>query len=743
MSLESRDTYRITVGSFDQAGDLTYTIIVRDRAGREAVSDRNSVTVNLCQTETGFLPDPHGYQFGNFIDLYVADLDDLVELFGSESVCRGQWLGVCLGKPVAYEWLGRMQWELLTGARCFGMSATSLRFFKRIDSPSRYQNGASQAFDLNLGTSKVRRYVSLYQLVQSYAPVSENFWGYPDLTDLVCEMHDELSAGRKPLLVLNPCAHAVVPYKLQQAGPSVWRLFVYDPNAPGKTDHYVEINTQSNRWAYSVPGMSCSGRGGVDHQDFLGFLDVAVVDDWPLKAPWENAQTELGSEAQGSAKVLLSGPGHLLITSSQGARIGYDGNHLMNEISGARVQVIYAGLGTPMEPVYVLPVTDTYTILLDGRTLTQTEAITVAQFGPGYALVVENVALAPNAQDRLTFASDGSQLQYQPTDAKEVGLTLAQDGTSNSDGFYLRDVDLGAGETVTVTNDAPGGRLALDNSHASGGRYNLEFVRLNSTQGERKFAHASIPIAATDTHYMQYGAWAGFDLTVLVDHGSDGSVDETLILDNETLSRVRLPLVLKTFDFIKEVSYWGSSEDCVYRIDASAFRGYTTESASDSSLRHVSSPPAPLGWNQPGFVPDSTWRPASPVWFWPWADTKWAGIPVGSTRIGLLDENGDPAGRSGETLLYRRTFDLTPPKPGMKIKRAVLEMWSDNKTEWWWQANSVAHDKEATIGEIELYPTQVSQDGGAYLLAVQDSNDYVCCPNPQGIAYRLQVTWGY
>ncbi len=105
-----------------------------------------------------------------------------------------------------------------------------------------------------------------------------------------------------------------------------------------------------------------------------------------------------------------------------------------------------------------------------------------------------------------------------------------------------------------------------------------------------------------------------------------------------------------------------------------------------------------------------------------------------------MDESGNPEGRSGTTYLYRRVFQLTPPGPGMKVSSAPLEMWSDNKTEWWWQGNSVAYDKEIYVGEVALYPAQVSRDGGTYVLAVQNSNGYVYYYNPQGIAYRLRVT---
>ena len=189
--------------------------------------------------------------------------------------------------------------------------------------------------------------------------------------------------------------------------------------------------------------------------------------------------------------------------------------------------------------------------------------------------------------------------------------------------------------------------------------------------------------------------------------------------------------------------YCCSPGDSIYRIDASSFSGYTTTSADDSPLIHVTSPPAPLGWNQRDYVPDSSWQPGSEVWSHYWAAPNWSPLPGDCRPIGLLDENGKPEAWNGTTHLYRRTFILFPPEPGMQVTQAVLEMWSDNKTEWWWQGASISYNAEGYPGPIDLLPAHIEPHGGTYVLAIQNSNDYVCDPNcnPQGTACRLCITW--
>jgi len=82
----------------------------------------------------------------------------------------------------------------------------------------------------------------------------------------------------------------------------------------------------------------------------------------------------------------------------------------------------------------------------------------------------------------------------------------------------------------------------------------------------------------------------------------------------------------------------------------------------------------------------------------------------------------------------------------MRVTGAVLEMWSDNKTEWWWQGTSISYNGQGGIGQIELFPAHVEPYGGTYILAIQNSNDYMCpdddsnC-NPHGSACRICVSW--
>jgi hypothetical protein len=200
----------------------------------------------------------------------------------------------------------------------------------------------------------------------------------------------------------------------------------------------------------------------------------------------------------------------------------------------------------------------------------------IAQFGPGYALSVEDVPLAPNTQDHLAFASDGSQLTYTASGNKEVNLTLAHDGADTSDGFYVKGADVGAGQTVELRNDVAGGRLALDNAQGGSGSYNLEVARINTTWGERTFTHTDMDVAASDIQYLQYGSWDGSGpMTMLVDHGSDGTIDETVTLENQRVQAlagdwnlISLPLAPTSTAITEALASIAGHYDQIYAYDA-------------------------------------------------------------------------------------------------------------------------------------------------------------------------------
>jgi hypothetical protein len=336
--------------------------------------------------------------------------------------------------------------------------------------------------------------------------------------------------------------HAVTPYALEGRTGSQWRVWIYDNESPGMSQLYVDFDTVKETWSYWW--------GPVSGTETTKNLATVAISEF-AKRPVFPSGAGGGLSAAGPATtspsglVWMSGGGHLRITDSQGRQIGFVGDVFLHEIPGAYETPLSAASDGGMEPLYTLPLTETYTILIDGQTLTESGAVDVTQFGPGYAAWVEDVTLAPTSQEALVIANDGTQLAYSSNEGQEATLTLALDDVDQSHQLQIQGADVGAGQVVSLTAETGIGHVAFSSAQAGGGEYNLEVIRA-SAAGEQRFFHMGLIIAAADTHYADYGAWDGSGpMTLYVDHGSDGSIDETWELANHA-NRVYLPVVFRS-----------------------------------------------------------------------------------------------------------------------------------------------------------------------------------------------------
>lgn len=501
------------------------------------------------EADLGFRPNPDGYNFDNYgnnfpLGNYDFGYNELIRMFGQDDVC---WMvgSVCFVKPSA-DWWHYQANRAMNGGHCDGMASTSLRFFKGLDNPSNFQNGANTTHDLQLGNT--RRHIAYYFVEQMTNPVmaykQQIRQNSPSaiLEQLRAAMSgDAVDPTTLFVRQAGQGGHAITPYAIENKGDNVYWVKVYDNNHPNDANRHVVINTTSNSWSYNLGWTTWSGDSNTHS---LGIVPISKYGEQPV-CPWcSNTNTLVNATVVQAEQVWLTGQSHLLISDSQGRHIGYVGNQFVNEVPGAYESIIDNGLGVEQEPIYTLPLSETYSILLDGQTLAQTENVTLAQFGPGYATTLSNLTLSASSKDLLAIAADGKQLTYQPSSNQTAILTLALDGSNQSNQLQIIGADIGASQTVTLSVNFEGSQLVFDNSKNNGGIYDFEVIQMNTT-GKQVFIHSNLVISATDTHFFDYGGIGSTDVVTLkIDHGSDGTIDETIELENQ-ITLIYLPLIMK------------------------------------------------------------------------------------------------------------------------------------------------------------------------------------------------------
>lgn len=526
-----------------------------------AVGDHGTI----LHYRAGFTPIPDGYSFCNGPTSRSCDpgwgdsrqhgdftADDMVAMFGEDAVCNMR-NGTCQLKLTASAWLS-IQNSSLNGGHCFGMASTSLRFYQGIggsdrDEPSDFQPDAANTYALNL--DNIRRHIAFHHVMQATRPLKKYIRSqraYNEPSDVLDQLRSATpgSSDDPMMLVMhkwegfpskNPQAHAVTPYAVQQKEDGIWWVYVYDNNYPGNDTLYIAIDTAANTWDY----VGHDWAGGAIFPRTLTVVPMSKFDQ-PPSCPWCTLARANSTAAAGMAEVWLEGRSHLLVTDDLGRRIGYADGQYVNEIPGAYETVLAGGLESDREPIYTIPLTDAYEISLDSRLLTRTEEVAVAQFGPGYATMAAGIAMEPDSQDRMILRPDGTQLGYRAQNDKEIDIALTRENVGESQQFSLRNVDVGPGETVTMTLDPDLQSLVFSNEEASGGDYSLDFRRVGTTAWHW-FVHGNIAISGTDTHNLDVGGWNGSGPMILrIDRGSDGIIEETLELKNH-VKVVFLPFI--------------------------------------------------------------------------------------------------------------------------------------------------------------------------------------------------------
>ncbi len=513
-----------------------------------------------ASTDNGFRSNPNGYSFQNYGGTNTTDftVDDLRPIFGDGAVCAVKLLGRCLYNSAAVQWRNRWN-QAMAGGHCYGMAVTSSRFFAGNDQPATFQANASRTFDLQLATS--RRNIASYFVRQGANPVASTLQASLRQTpnqvlQQIRNSFDSRSSSLTIAIFGSGGGHAVTPYSVVEQGNGLVWIMVYDNNHPNDANRHIDFNTTNNTWSYNLGFGTWSGNGNTHSIGVIPYyLNNAI-----MQCPWCRASVQ-SSSASDSTQVWAVGDAKMLVTNDAGQRYGYVGDTFVEQIPDASTTVLMTGLSIAGPAIYNIPVSGTHTLLLNSGVITKPTDMTISQFGPDYAVTVEGITLNPSKQDQLQIAENGQLVAYLASEQKAISMTIAlanlptidaagqlNTSANQSYAFEVSNVNVGANQVVVAGVDNGDGTLTLNNSQNVGGSYSLEIERTDDF-GQRTFVANTIGIGAGDTHIIDYATWGNVitgsaPVVIQVDKGSNGSVDSTVNVQNQT-GKVYLPLVTR------------------------------------------------------------------------------------------------------------------------------------------------------------------------------------------------------
>lgn len=508
-----------------------------------AVAPQQGQTV----ADLGFRSEKDGFPFANWgFDPNRLDLtpNDVRRLFGDEA-CASIQGEDCILTPAGKEWLD-MVVNAMHGGHCEGFAVLSLLMYAGNQKPSDF--GANTAYELQIdGNPALQREIGYYWAMQGLSPVSDQ--RVPKTpAEIVQFLTDAFKDGQKASEMYTFAfwkpgyreGHAIVPYGITDLGNGKYNILVYDNNHPGQ-ERAMLIDTRANTWEYNAainPNEPDSKYTGDATTQTLMVSPVSTrlnpkVCPFCRTAGTGKGATSLSQPVTTYNTITLEGTAHLLITDSEGRRLGYvAADQFVNEIPGADFQpVVTANLWKGSdEPIYYLPTGIEFSIEVRSTDPDENSISTVSMIGPGYVLSVEDIVLQPGSSDMIDFSEDGSLVTYrtQYSDSPDILLGIENEGADYA--FLVKGVDLGNGGTVKVYLDK--GTLAIATiENTAAATYGLAMYRIDD-KGEQLFGHDSITLQPNAIAHLEYTEWQGEGdaLTLNIDTNSDGTDDETLEL---------------------------------------------------------------------------------------------------------------------------------------------------------------------------------------------------------------------
>ncbi len=534
-------------GCFSAFRSYSNNLVAGDTNGVEDIFVRD-LTAELV--DPGFRPNPDGFAFDNYSDTNANDfnISDVRDLFGYEETCLGPDPACAIPRKAAKQWYIIVS-DYLSDGHCDGMAVTSLRLFvPDYEFPRIFDSEADNTYELEL-SQDVRRYIAKYFIRQTVDPVQS--YKAQVVQKTPAEVLEQLIAAL-PNEVPDPTTlimrqsgvggHTLTPYAVEEIEEGVFHIRVYDNNHPGDAERFVIVNTALNTWSYDLGGEIGEWSGDASTHTF-GVVPISEYEK-ESTCPWCESTV---------VTTILQGAGSLLVENALGQRLGYQEGQLFEEIEDGYLATIDTGGTSYFSPQYVLPAGAAYQYNLSGAGLSTPGEAAITQFGSGYVVRVEQIPVSTDTVDQMEIGADGMDVSYRAVNAAtEIDLQLIAETETHSRQVRITGADVGAGEQISLQAPVQSQTVKLDGSLASGGIYDFSLDDF-SQSGESHSLHRWIALDAGDTHYLTVGESDDQDqLTLEIDRGSDGSVDEVQILKNQ-FHRNRAQLRTKSLVFEKGV----------------------------------------------------------------------------------------------------------------------------------------------------------------------------------------------
>lgn len=474
-----------------------------------------------------FTPKASGFKFQNYgNEPGVTNLTatEVRRMFGDQ-VCASVEGDKCLLTPAAEQWVQASN-KSMGGGHCEGFAALALLIERGQIDPKLF--GANSVAELELkGNEKLQREIAYWFVTQGVPPMAQAEDKTLLPSQVVEKIKESLHGNETYTLgIYAPgykMGHATTPYAVVDKGNDVVWIMHYDNNYPGE-EKSIEVNMKTNVWSYTTAADPAAGEHAYKGDADTKTLTIAPTSVRTSKLIChfcgsidEGASADKGAKGSVAGtpefrEIEYDGNADILITDESGKRLGYVGEKLVNEISGAFFSAEKSGgdAAEMDEPVYYVPAGKKLKVTIDGSSLKKESESDLYLFGRGYTLDVEGIELAPGQKDEVEFSADFSKVTYITKKAETPTLVIGVNTSKGDFEFEVKVTGETAGQTVELGIDPTKGAFTVKVHGAASAKPELAVTLTKYTAtGKTVFTHKGIALAGDQSAVFDYANWKG------------------------------------------------------------------------------------------------------------------------------------------------------------------------------------------------------------------------------------------
>jgi uncharacterized membrane protein len=420
------------------------------------------------------------------------------------------------------------------GGSCFGIAAANALAFRYRDQfTNRFLVFPNFTNPINVASdSGVKRVVNELYTHQYGNPsatndvISSNKTPYQTLNELK-QMLIEDDATIRTLSIFNnggSGGHTILAYGLEQdtAQTNLYYVKVYDNSNPNSNNPITfDLLANSGNGAWSTPDYSTWGgsKGIYLEVPSVNYLNNALNKLQNSQSPFIRSSDELEINVPTTASIQ--------IIDDQNNITGYNNGNVFNDIPGSLPRFVKNGSEDPPYGYHLQ--TGNYSVVLSDFT----ESISNTFFSTGNkSIMYERFGAFTGQRDSLHF--DGGIFVNNPDpDYKEITLLNLFDEGTQEKSFTASGLQLLQDNSVKIEN--PDSNTIKIISYGVDNSYNIELNYVTENEFGR-FYYSGLSLYPTMSHTF-VPDWTNLtvaDLKVLIDFESDGIIDDSLLLQNQS-----------------------------------------------------------------------------------------------------------------------------------------------------------------------------------------------------------------